>query len=150
MTKTIFLSFFLCFSLITSIGCCDKLSQHSIIYRDTLYLTKYDTVTVFGKADIIYKTDTIIKTYPFTAKKDTIVRYIVNNRVKYDTISFKYDFPTHDFWVRFSKEIDTLKQVNTEVKTTFEKKPTFWEKIQEYFIYLVFIIIGIGIGRIIK
>lgn len=150
MTKNIFLfSIFSLLSLITS-GCCDNLSQQSVVFRDTLYLTKYDTITVSGKADIIYRRDTIIKTYPFTAKKDTIIKYVVNNKVKFDTLRFNYDFPSNDFFVRLSKEIDTLKQVNTEVITTIDKKPTFFDKIKEYFVYLIFIMIGIGIGKMLK
>lgn len=150
MTKILFYFLILILSLITS-GCCDNLSQHSVVFkRDTLYLTKYDTITVKGKADIIFKKDTIIQTYPFTAKKDTIIRYIVNNKVKYDTLKFHYNFPEHDFFVRLSKEIDTLKQVNSEVITTIEKKPTFFENLKEYFVYLIFIMIGIGIGKMLR
>ena len=150
MTKKLFLfSIFSLLSLITS-GCCEKMSQQSVVFRDTLYLTKYDTISVRGKADVIFRRDTIIQTYPFTAKKDTIIRYVVNNKVKFDTLRFNYDFPSNDFFVRLSKEIDTLKQVNTEVITTIDKKPTFFDKIKEYFVYLIFIIIGIGIGKMLK
>lgn len=148
--KILLLFSFLSISLITS-GCCDKLSQQSVVFKtDTLYLTKYDTTTVQGKADIIFRYDTIYTTYPFTAKKDTIIRYIVNNRVKFDTLRFHYKFPEHDFFVRLSKEIDTLKQVNTEVITTIEKKPTLFDKLKEYFVYLIFVIIGFGIGKLLK
>jgi hypothetical protein len=121
-----------------------------VFKRDTTYLTKYDTITVKGKADVIFKRDTVIKTYPFTAKKDTIIRYVVNNRVKFDTLKFNYNFPEHEFFVRLSKEIDTLKQVNSEVITTIEKKPTFFDKVKEYLVYLIFIMVGIGIGKILK
>lgn len=148
MTKLLF--YFLILSLITS-GCCDNLSQHSVVFkRDTTYLTKYDTITVKGKADIIFRKDTIYQTYPFTAKKDTIIRYVVNNKVKFDTLKFHYNFPEHNFFVRLSKEIDTLKQVNSEVITTVEKKATFLDKVIEYLVYLIFIIIGIGIGKILR
>lgn len=151
MTKILF--YFLTISILSLItsGCCDNLSQHSVVFkRDTTYLTKYDTITVRGKAEIIYRRDTLYTTYPFTAKKDTIIRYIVNNKVKFDTLKFNYNFPENDFFVRLSKEIDTLKQVNSEVITTIEKKPIFFDKIKEYFVYLIFIIIGIGIGKLLR
>jgi hypothetical protein len=131
-------------------GCCDNLSQQSVILRDTLYLTRYDTILVQGKAEILYRKDTIIHTYPFIAKKDTVIRYLVNNRVKYDTLKFRYEFPNNDFLVNLKRQVDTLKVINTEIKTTFEKTPTIWDKLKEYIIYLFFVLIGVGLGSLLR
>jgi hypothetical protein len=154
MTKLLNISF-VKISLILSLlsflgiaGCCDNLSQQSVILRDTLYLTQHDTVTIYGKADVTFRSDTIIVTKPFFAGKDTIVRRVYLDRIKYDTISFRYAFPENTFDLKIKRDLDTLKQINTEIKTTFQKEPTFWDKLESFIWYLLIFLGGIVVGVI--
>lgn len=88
------------------------------IERDTTYITKYDTIKITFTPDIkITRTDTVIKFYPFVASKDTIIKYIVNNRIKYDTVKFEYSYPENLLKLNLKRSQDSIiKIMQTETQ----------------------------------
>lgn len=140
--------------LLAMTSCCDSISRQEVIFRDTLYLSRLDTFTLNGKPTISYKNDTVIMTRPFLAKKDTILKRIYLDRIKYDTISFSYAYPNNDFRLRIGRELDTLKLIHTKIQTTIENEPTFWDKVNklmsDFFLIFIGIVIGYLLTKLIK
>lgn len=67
---------------------------------DTLTIVQEPIVIEKIKPQLIYKSDTIIQTRPFTAVVDTIY--------KYDTIQVRYDYPENEMQIAIRMATDTV------------------------------------------
>lgn len=90
-------------------------------------IVKIDTLTVIPEPviverispKIIYKSDTIIKTKPFTAMVDTIF--------KRDTIKVRYDFPENNMKIAIKMATDTVYNSHLSIVED-SKENNWWEK----------------------
>lgn len=93
----------------------------TIIKRDTVIVVKQSEPIIIEKATtkIVYTRDTIIRTQPFIAVVDTII--------KKDTIYAKFEFPANNFdlWIK-KKPDSTLIQTITFTKEIIKDRP-WWE-----------------------
>jgi hypothetical protein len=62
---------------------------------------------------LVYKTDTLIQTMPFTA--------IIDTTIMTDTISARYDFPENEFSLAVRKTADTLAIYSIHIATESKK-----------------------------
>ena len=85
---------------------------------DTLTLVQEPIVIEKIKPKLIYKSDTIIQTRPFTAVVDTIF--------KYDTIQVRYDYPENEMQVAIRMATDTV--YNEKEIITIEPQSEPWWK----------------------
>jgi hypothetical protein len=91
------------------------------IQIDTVFKTieKEPIILEKIKTKIIKQKDTIIKTYPFIAKVDTIL--------KRDTIKISYDFPQNIFSMNIRRMPDTLALQKMLITKMIKIEPPWWE-----------------------
>jgi len=85
---------------------------------DTLTIVQEPIVIEKLKPKLIYKSDTIIQTRPFTAVVDTIY--------KYDTIQVRYDYPENEMQIAIRMATDTVYN-KKEIITIESQKEPWWE-----------------------
>lgn len=85
---------------------------------DTLTIVQEPIVIEKIKPKLIYKSDTIIQTQPFTAWVDTIYRY--------DTIQVRYDYPENEMKLAIRMATDTVYN-EREIITSAPHKEPWWE-----------------------
>lgn len=101
------------------------MSMQSIEYRvrrDTVVKTIKPEPVVITKTrtKIIKLKDTVIKTYPFRAVIDTVIRR--------DTVRSYFEFPSGMFSLRFTPATDTLRFSRIVLKREVKRKDEWWEK----------------------
>lgn len=96
---------------------------NTLILRDTIIREiKSDPLILEKvKTKILYKKDTIIKSKPFSAILDTVI--------KKDSIKIEYEFPENYLSFQLNKMMDTL-VIPREIEIEIEKdeKEAWWEK----------------------
>ena len=85
---------------------------------DTLTIVQEPIVIEKIKPKLIYKSDTIIQTRPFTVWVDTIY--------KYDTIQVRYDYPENQMQLAIRMATDTVYN-KKEIITIEPKSEPWWE-----------------------
>ncbi|MER3329261.1 MAG: hypothetical protein RIF34_06740 [Candidatus Kapaibacterium sp.] len=100
---------------ITRIYYPNQIINHS---TDTLTIVQEPIVIEKIKPKLIYKSDTIIQTQPFTAWVDTIY--------KYDTIHVRYDYPENEMMLAIRMATDTVYK-EREIITSEPQKEPWWE-----------------------
>jgi len=91
------------------------------IFRDTLIrLVPQPAIKIYKvKTKVIKLKDTVIQSYPFTAKLDTIILR--------DTIKAEFAFPQNTLSLELLKKPDTLKTERITLQKTIEKEKPWWE-----------------------
>ncbi len=100
---------------ITKIYYPDQIINHT---TDTLTIAQEPIVIEKIKPKLIYKSDTIIQTRPFTVVVDTIY--------KYDTIQVRYDYPENQMQLAIRMATDTVYN-KKEIITIEPKSEPWWE-----------------------
>jgi hypothetical protein len=85
---------------------------------DTITIVQEPIVIEKIKPKLIYKSDTIIQTRPFTAFVDTIY--------KYDTIQVRYDYPKNQMQLAIRMATDTVYN-KKEIITIEPQSEPWWE-----------------------
>ncbi len=100
---------------ITKIYYPNQIINHS---TDTITIVQEPIVIEKIKPKLIYKSDTVIQTHPFTAWVDTIY--------KLDTIQVRYDYPENEMKLAIRMATDTVYKEREIVVSELQKEP-WWE-----------------------
>jgi hypothetical protein len=109
-----------------TLGRCSKVCEKQVVTQiktktDTAYIVKKSEPIIMTKfiPKLIYKSDTVIVTKPFTAIVDTIILK--------DTVKARYDFPENSFDLFIKRKPDSLMVQTVTITKEVMRDRSWWE-----------------------